>query len=414
MTRELRFQALIGLSKSASAVAINNVGITQEYLQGFRKAAEDLGIDTSVLSENNISLEYLQGFCKTAEDAGVDPVELMKMAGLWDSIKGAGKKLIKATTGAVGGAIGTVGGGLKGLVWDSWHPDSEGKTSWYGRIGNGFAEGAKSGWNAGWEVPGVIYNEGGDIAKNFGYGAANMALGFGKGVANIPGFLAGLGGSSIGLTKGLLWDSWHPNGDEDSTWYGRIWDSTKGGYNTGSDLVNKIGPGNYDLEHLNGYLNKLQNTNANNYMANNSMDPRNMSWADRAALFGFNVAGTSGELLGDAVAFGAAGKGLKAAGRGIMGVAKGGKNVATPVATVARNARRGATVARNAGRWQKIKTGLRTAGKYGYGAGVNGLMAYGRTVEDINNKGHAMGNGGNGGGYFDPYGTTNTSGLMYS
>ena len=51
------------------------------------------------------SKAYMAGFCKVAEDAGVDPVELMKYAGLWDSIKGGFNKV----TGAIGNGVKAMG-----------------------------------------------------------------------------------------------------------------------------------------------------------------------------------------------------------------------------------------------------------------------------------------------------------------
>lgn len=155
----------------------------------------------------------------------------------------------------------------------------------------------------------------GTFGKNLEHGLTSMGNGIMKGIASVPGALAGLAAGAGSMVK----NTFDPNVSWADT-FGRAGTA----FSNASDWVdNNVGIGSYNLGAAQRRINAWQQNNMSKYMDLNNMDANNLSALERMGLTGQAVANAAGEALGAQAGFSAPGalvKGVNAI-RGVRAAA---------------------------------------------------------------------------------------------
>lgn len=222
--------------------------------------------------------------------------------GVWDSIKSAPGKVIDTGLGLATGAGQFVGSYAKGLFDDNvnsaWDYAKTNARSAY-NLGTNLRKGFTDTFTDSQTYKDMYHNlESG--ATSFNNGLASGAIGLVRGVGGAVG-AAGKGVATLWNGKGFL-------------------ENLSEGWDAGSDAMDNIGIGDYDIGHARRRIETEQAKNMHDYIERNHLDPNSTM-----ATLGMNMANFAGEGLATAGAGVGAGKALSAAGKGLQAAGTAGK-----------------------------------------------------------------------------------------
>ena len=198
----------------------------EKVVSMMRKAAAARRLSDKVMAKraeyrSMPSEAYMAGFAKAAESYGVDPVELMKAAGMWDSIKGGvqqfGQNVLngaKAVGNAamqgvkgVGNAAMQMGKGVangakqigQGNFSQGFQTMGQGALNGMKTYGQTFVNGARNMGNMAMQGAQALGNAAGKFGNGFTGGAR-----VGRGISGTAGGLIRLGSGIVGGIRGMM------------------------------------------------------------------------------------------------------------------------------------------------------------------------------------------------------------------
>ena len=221
---------------------------------------------------------------------------------VWDSIKSTTGKAVDHTIGSVTGLGQFVRSYAKGLV------DSNVDSAWdYARTNARSAYDFGSNLRKGFTDTFTDSQTYKDMYHNLESGAASLNNGLASGAIGI---VRGVGGAAGAAGKGIA-----------TLWNGKgFMENVSEGWDAGSNAMDNIGIGDYDLGHARRRIDTAQAQNMHDYIERNHLDPNSTM-----ATLGLNMANFAGEGLAMAGAGVGAGKALSAAGKGLQAANAAGK-----------------------------------------------------------------------------------------
>ena len=197
-----------------------------------------------------------------------------------------------------------------------------------------------------------------NAAKNIGSYAASAGNGLMSGAI---GAVRGIGGA-VGAAGNGIATLWNGKG---------LMQNLSEGWDSGSDVVDNIGIGDYDLGHARRRIATWQANNIGDFIDRNNLS------ADSWAVKGMNLTNAVGDFAGGAIVGGGLGKGLQLAGRGMQLVNSGNRIARTAAHVVGKGTELGGkainmvygggpkpanAAAAPAGKLSKVMKGVRVGG----------------------------------------------------